>query len=52
MNTMRLTMGKARQWEDVFNQVEDKTREPMIHRLTRQAREACQKHFEGNNYAN
>ena len=42
---------EGRHWEDIFEQVEGKTREPMIHRLARQAREAYRKHFEGSNHA-
>ncbi len=41
---------EAWHWEDVFEQVEDKTREPMICRLNRQAQEACQKHYGGHEY--
>ncbi len=37
---------EVKHWEDMFDQVEDKTREPVVYRLSRQAREACQKHFE------
>ncbi|WRS28996.1 hypothetical protein U6B65_14970 (plasmid) [Oscillospiraceae bacterium MB08-C2-2] len=40
---------EGRQWEDLFEQVEGKSREPMIYHLARQAREACQKHFGGSN---